>query len=144
MFTDKLNLPWLPYAWNLRNDRNFSTLHHFTVSWKLQTKSQPSFVLLLCSHAINTQSLGRAAAIHLRKSSLGALYPSGPTIIRYPLPRSTCTRDRSTMFRMSELIRWLQRKRYQYEVTFSLYMMTPTEKFIFSTSLLALISIPDF
>lgn len=31
------------------------------------------------------------------------------------------------------LIRWLQRKRYQYEVTFSLYMLTPTEKFIFST-----------
>lgn len=31
------------------------------------------------------------------------------------------------------LLRWLQRKRYQYEVTFSLYMLTPTEKFIFST-----------
>lgn len=30
------------------------------------------------------------------------------------------------------LLRWLQRKRYQYEVTFSLYMLTPTEKFIFS------------
>ncbi|RDL35153.1 uncharacterized protein BP5553_07084 [Venustampulla echinocandica] len=31
--------------------------------------------------------------------------------------------------------RWLQRKRYQYEskVTFSLYMLTPTEKFIFSS-----------
>lgn len=26
----------------------------------------------------------------------------------------------------------LRRKRYQYEVTFGLYMMTPTEKFIFS------------
>ncbi len=32
----------------------------------------------------------------------------------------------------SDILRWLQRKRYQYEVTFSLYMMTPTEKFIFS------------
>lgn len=30
------------------------------------------------------------------------------------------------------VLRWLQRKRYQYEVTFSLYMLTPTEKFIFS------------
>jgi hypothetical protein len=30
------------------------------------------------------------------------------------------------------LLRWLQRKRYQYEVTFGLYMMTPTEKFILS------------
>jgi len=34
----------------------------------------------------------------------------------------------------SPLIRWLQRKRYQYEVTFALYMLTPTEKFILSTS----------
>ncbi|MCJ1446776.1 MAG: hypothetical protein MMC23_007283 [Stictis urceolatum] len=33
----------------------------------------------------------------------------------------------------SSLFRWLQRKRYQYEVTVPLYMMTPTEKFIFST-----------
>ena len=33
----------------------------------------------------------------------------------------------------STLLRWLQRKRYQYEVTFSLYMLTPTEKFIFSS-----------
>lgn len=36
------------------------------------------------------------------------------------------------MFYPASLLRWLQRKRYQYEVTFSLYMMTPTEKFIFS------------
>jgi len=32
------------------------------------------------------------------------------------------------------LLRWAQRKRYQYEVTFGLYMMTPTEKFILSTA----------
>lgn len=32
------------------------------------------------------------------------------------------------------LARWLQRKNYQYEVTSSLYMLTPTEKFVFSTS----------
>lgn len=38
------------------------------------------------------------------------------------------------MFYTTTLLRWLQRKRYQYEVTFSLYMLTPTEKFIFSTS----------
>jgi hypothetical protein len=36
------------------------------------------------------------------------------------------------MLHPSRLLRWLQRKRYQYEVTFSLYMLTPTEKFIFS------------
>lgn len=33
---------------------------------------------------------------------------------------------------LASTFRWLQRKRYQYEVTFSLYMLTPTEKFIFS------------
>ncbi len=36
------------------------------------------------------------------------------------------------MYYTNALLRWLQRKRYQYEVTFSLYMLTPTEKFIFS------------
>ncbi|KAH8821569.1 hypothetical protein F5884DRAFT_768339 [Xylogone sp. PMI_703] len=36
--------------------------------------------------------------------------------------------------------RWLQRKRYQYEVTFSLYMLTPTEKFIFNTFLFLFLS----
>ena len=34
---------------------------------------------------------------------------------------------------ISSFIRWLQLKNYQYEVTFSLYMLTPMEKFIFST-----------
>ena len=32
------------------------------------------------------------------------------------------------------LVKWVQKKNYQYEVTFSLYMLTPTEKFVFSTS----------
>jgi len=35
---------------------------------------------------------------------------------------------------LTPLIQLLQRKRYQYEVTFSLYMLTPMEKFIFSAS----------
>lgn len=39
----------------------------------------------------------------------------------------------AAMLYPSTLVRWLQRKRYQYEVTFSLYMLTPTEKFILST-----------
>ncbi|KAG0648351.1 hypothetical protein D0Z07_5155 [Hyphodiscus hymeniophilus] len=38
------------------------------------------------------------------------------------------------MSMFASTFRWLQRKRYQYEVTFSLYMLTPTEKFIFSAS----------
>ncbi|KAF2182817.1 hypothetical protein K469DRAFT_690548 [Zopfia rhizophila CBS 207.26] len=41
----------------------------------------------------------------------------------------------------SSLLRWLQRKRYQYEVTFSLYMLTPTEKFIFNSILFLLLSL---
>lgn len=32
----------------------------------------------------------------------------------------------------TDLARWLQKKNYQYEVTSSLYMLTPTEKFVFS------------
>lgn len=37
-------------------------------------------------------------------------------------------------FKPTGLVKWVQKKNYQYEVTFALYMMTPTEKFIFSTS----------
>ena len=40
----------------------------------------------------------------------------------------------AAMLYPSSLLKWLQRKRYQYEVTFSLYMLTSTEKFIFSMS----------
>ncbi|ORY17974.1 hypothetical protein BCR34DRAFT_583247 [Clohesyomyces aquaticus] len=41
----------------------------------------------------------------------------------------------------SNFLRWLQRKRYQYEVTFSLYMLTATEKFIFNSILFLLLSL---
>ncbi|CAZ81397.1 unnamed protein product [Tuber melanosporum] len=40
----------------------------------------------------------------------------------------------------SSLIQLLQRKRYQYEVTFSLYMLTPTEKIIFNSFLFVFLS----
>lgn len=36
------------------------------------------------------------------------------------------------LFQPNNLVKWLQKKNYQYEVTFALYMLTPTEKFIFS------------
>lgn len=36
------------------------------------------------------------------------------------------------LYQPTGLVRWLQKKNYQYEVTFALYMLTPTEKFIFS------------
>lgn len=37
------------------------------------------------------------------------------------------------LFQPTGFVKWLQKKNYQYEVTFSLYMLTPTEKFVFST-----------
>ncbi|KAL2871333.1 serine palmitoyltransferase small subunit family protein [Aspergillus lucknowensis] len=40
----------------------------------------------------------------------------------------------------SALVRWVRLKIYQYEVTFAVYMLTPTEKFIFNSLLLTLIS----
>ena len=36
------------------------------------------------------------------------------------------------LYQPNDFVRWLKKKNYQYEVTFSLYMLTPTEKFIFS------------
>ncbi|TKA78992.1 hypothetical protein B0A49_01543 [Cryomyces minteri] len=46
----------------------------------------------------------------------------------------------ATMFYPANIVRWLQRKKYQYEVTFSLYMLTPTEKFIFNSILFLIFS----
>lgn len=40
---------------------------------------------------------------------------------------------------VSSLFRWMRLKIYQYEVTFSLYMLTPIEKLIFSTLRLSLV-----
>lgn len=34
---------------------------------------------------------------------------------------------------LTNFVRWVRLKIYQYEVTFAIYMLTPTEKFIFST-----------
>lgn len=42
-------------------------------------------------------------------------------------------REQETSY-LSSFVRWLQLKKYQYEVTFSLYMLTSTEKIIFSES----------
>lgn len=43
---------------------------------------------------------------------------------------------------LTSFIRWIRLKIYQYEVTFAIYMLTPTEKFIFSTSLKSRSQIP--
>ncbi|KAF2202316.1 hypothetical protein GQ43DRAFT_392414 [Delitschia confertaspora ATCC 74209] len=47
----------------------------------------------------------------------------------------------TAMLYPSSFLRWLKRKRYQYEVTFSLYMLTPTEKFIFNSGLFLVLSL---
>ncbi|KAF1844755.1 uncharacterized protein K460DRAFT_405039 [Cucurbitaria berberidis CBS 394.84] len=47
----------------------------------------------------------------------------------------------AAMLYPATLLRWFQRKRYQYEVTFSLYMLTSTEKFIFNSVLFLLLSL---
>ncbi|RPA71325.1 hypothetical protein BJ508DRAFT_419952 [Ascobolus immersus RN42] len=41
---------------------------------------------------------------------------------------------------MSSVLKFLRRKNYQYEVTFSLYMLTPTEKIVLNTILLFIFS----
>ncbi|GLI80920.1 hypothetical protein PoHVEF18_009286 [Penicillium ochrochloron] len=41
---------------------------------------------------------------------------------------------------LTNFVRWVRLKIYQYEVTFAIYMLTPTEKFIFNSLLLTLIT----
>lgn len=50
-------------------------------------------------------------------------------------PRATEQQSSRSPTMLSSLIRWLQIKKYQYEVTFSLYMLTSTEKVVFSRKL---------
>ena len=76
--------------------------------------------LTLASISSVTAMLSAQSAVHVAiwLFSLLALAAA----VSYKMPR------RPT----GSLGQWLERKRYQYEVTFSLYMLTPTEKFIFS------------
>jgi len=46
-----------------------------------------------------------------------------------------------TFYRPTAFLEWLQRKRYHYETTLALYMLTPTEKFIFNSILFLLLSL---
>ncbi|KAI5820093.1 hypothetical protein BZA77DRAFT_126848 [Pyronema omphalodes] len=56
------------------------------------------------------------------------------SIHHHPKPPKTTTMA-------GALIKFLQLKRYQYEVTFSLYMLTPVEKIIFNTLLFIFLSL---
>ncbi|KAL2405847.1 hypothetical protein ABEF95_002602 [Exophiala dermatitidis] len=49
--------------------------------------------------------------------------------------------QRASASYLSSFVRWVQLKKYQYEVTFSLYMLTATEKFIFNLILFILVSL---
>lgn len=49
-------------------------------------------------------------------------------------PKLRRTQSVVTPSYLTSFIRWVQLKKYQYEVTFSLYMLTPAEKAIFSKS----------
>ncbi|KAL1970302.1 hypothetical protein VTN77DRAFT_5462 [Rasamsonia byssochlamydoides] len=40
---------------------------------------------------------------------------------------------------VTSFVRWVRLKNYQYEVTFALYMLTPTEKLIFNSIVLSLL-----
>ncbi|KAL1999191.1 hypothetical protein VTN02DRAFT_4903 [Thermoascus thermophilus] len=46
-----------------------------------------------------------------------------------------------TLSIMAAIVRWLRLKVYQYEVTFAIYMLTPTEKFIFNSLLISLVTL---
>ncbi|EAW08703.1 serine palmitoyltransferase small subunit family protein [Aspergillus clavatus NRRL 1] len=46
----------------------------------------------------------------------------------------------SLLWLTTALARWFRLKVYQYEVTFAIYMLTPTEKFIFNSLLLTLLT----
>ncbi|KAI9934061.1 hypothetical protein ASPWEDRAFT_48664 [Aspergillus wentii DTO 134E9] len=41
---------------------------------------------------------------------------------------------------ISAFMRWIRLKIYQYEVTFAVYMLTPTEKFIFNSLIISLLT----
>jgi len=62
-----------------------------------------------------------------------------PLLVEMP-DYAKVTREQRVSY-ISSFIRWLQLKKYQYEVTFSLYMLTPTEKFIFNLILFILVSL---
>ncbi|KAJ6151005.1 hypothetical protein N7470_007599 [Penicillium chermesinum] len=46
----------------------------------------------------------------------------------------------TALWMLSSFVRWVRLKIYQYEVTFAIYMLTPTEKFIFNSLLLTLVT----
>ncbi|RPA85260.1 hypothetical protein BJ508DRAFT_412047 [Ascobolus immersus RN42] len=47
-------------------------------------------------------------------------------------PSTTTSSTAASLTPVQALLKYLRRKRYQYEVTFSLYMLTPIEKIIFN------------
>jgi hypothetical protein len=54
-------------------------------------------------------------------------------ILTFAMPEYGRVVEKRQSSYLTSFMQWLQLKKYQYEVTFSLYMLTSTEKFIFST-----------
>ena len=73
-------------------------------------------------------------------------------VLAHTMPEYGTVTEKRKISYLTSFMQWLQLKKYQYEVTFSLYMLTSTEKFIFSRfsnlatdkSTLADTSLPDF
>ncbi|KAK5051879.1 hypothetical protein LTR84_002682 [Exophiala bonariae] len=64
-----------------------------------------------------------------------------PTIALEMPDYAKAAKEQPRVSYLASLVRWLQLKKYQYEVTFSLYMLTSTEKFIFNLILFILVSL---
>lgn len=90
---------------------------------------------LLRIQVLSSQHLAHYLEACLKFSKL--LYHSNKT-----KDQATSTMDRSPSAPSPfiSFIRWLRLKNYQYEVTFSLYMLTPMEKLVFNTLLLSFFS----
>jgi hypothetical protein len=62
---------------------------------------------------------------------------SAQPILTFAMPDYGRVAEKKKTSYLTSMLQWFRLKKYQYEVTFSLYMLTSTEKFIFSMSALA-------
>jgi len=88
------------------------------------------------NHRISLSILLSAVTVRLATSQKPVAVLTSPPFIQFPDHHSLQTRKSifpiPSIPIMSSVLKFLRRKRYQYEVTFSLYMLTPTEKIVFS------------
>jgi len=101
----------------------------FTSILLLEThsKSTTTYVAIVITVTFHHPQLSRAIA-PTPSPTLSQLTAESITMAAPRMARD----NRQTVSPLTSLIRWLQLKNYQYEVTFSLYMLTYTEKIVFS------------